>query len=99
MNDINPYIWYGNRKLDYTPAHFVRSHVSVGFMDNTISSNEECIEWIYNNLFGRFSFLKIRKQVELNASANMILHDFDYIVTVPCFEDPKDCMLFNLKWG
>ena len=46
INDINLYEWFGSRKLDFAPAHFVKVNTHI---------NEESKVWIQEKLQGRYS--------------------------------------------
>jgi len=44
--DINPQIWFSDRKLKSIPKHFLKS--------NTPASDEACV-WVLSKLQGRFA--------------------------------------------
>lgn len=50
MNDqeINPYLWFGNRELNFKPKHFITSSVKL---------TEESKIWVLKNLIGRFAII------------------------------------------
>lgn len=47
--------------------------------------------WILNNLQGRYSFIQKKDEFD---SLLLMLSD-----GVPAFEDPKEAVLYELKWG
>lgn len=81
---LNPVTWFSERKLSHKPKHFV--------VVKTPITNESEL-WIYNNLVGRFSL------EELSSSSQNLFDDFFGFQKYPAFEDPKEAMLFELKWG
>lgn len=46
MKEISPIEWFGNRRLDFCPSHFVKSHTAL---------TEERRLWVENNLHGRYA--------------------------------------------
>ena len=52
MQEINPYFWYSERKLDFTPNHFVVTKTPV---------TDQSLVWVYNALSGRFSITNIHE--------------------------------------
>jgi hypothetical protein len=46
--DIDPYIWFGNRQLDFHPKHFVLSDTPL-----TLESKQ----WVLDNIKGRFCII------------------------------------------
>ena len=47
MRDITPEEWFGVRRLDFCPCHFVRTKIPLT-VENT--------QWISENLTGRYAF-------------------------------------------
>lgn len=85
MQEINPYFWYSERKLDFTPTHFVVTKTPV---------TDESLVWVYNTLSGRFSITNIQENNDILTS--MILF---YRTINIAFEDPKEAMLYELTWS
>ena len=90
----------GLRYVQHTPEEYYKSSIPI----NTTGSN---LEWIVDSLHGNFSLF--RKQVfvdtceasyVIESNSSEEYHKYiTYAVIMPCFEDSKDCMLYNLKWG
>lgn len=80
MNEINPYLWFGERRLTYIPKHFVTAKTKV---------TEESLVWVNNNLVGRFS-VTIGDNFFMLAEGQ--LGDIS-------FEDPVECVAFELRWS
>lgn len=86
IKEINPTTWYSDRELSFTPTHFVVATTPV-----TIESKL----WILDNLQGRFSVMSVIEHDNLFHSI-VTLQSMD---GVPAFEDPKEAMLYELKWS
>lgn len=85
MSDYNikPIDWYSERKLGYTPKHFT--------IANTALTTEAEL-WIRSKLEGRYS-------VTSNLQGG---DEFDFLFNMnefPAFEDPKEAMMYELKWS
>jgi hypothetical protein len=46
MREVNPQVWYGERKLSYVPPHFVKA---------TTSLTNEALNWVNAILVGRYT--------------------------------------------
>lgn len=82
VKEIDPLIWFGERKLGFTPIHFVKAKTPV---------TPESEQWILNTLRGRFSFLK--EKTDFNDHVFTYLFEF-----FPAFEDPQEAILYELTW-
>lgn len=83
MTELNYYTWFADRKLTVCPAHFV-------VVENAVT--QEKLNWIYENLTGRFCLVQSRLNVDSD--------DFWYSVrTVPAFEDASEATFFQLFWS
>lgn len=86
--ELNVITWYSNRKLEFTPAHFVVSKTSL-----TPESNL----WIINNLKGRYSLVSNKDEyVDILNQPWLMIHDLN---GTPAFEDPKEALLYELTWS
>lgn len=81
---INPIDWYSDRKLTYTPKHFSIS---------TTPLTTESELWIRSTLMGRYS---VTTGTTSNDDDTAFLFDFN---SYPAFEDPKEAMIYELKWS
>lgn len=81
---LNPITWFSERKLTFRPKHFV-------VVKTPITQESEL--WIYNNLNGRFCL------EELSSTVHDMFDDLFGFEKYPAFEDPKEAMMFELKWG
>lgn len=86
IKEINPTTWYSERELSFTPTHFVVATTPI-----TVESKL----WILDSLQGRFS---VMSRVDTNTpfQSMLIMHSLD---GVPAFEDPKEAMMYELKWS
>lgn len=74
IEDINLYTWFMDREVTPCPDHFTKT--------NTLLTDESKV-WIYERLFGRFSFNNSTFFAEVS----------------PSFEDPKEAVFYELTWG
>lgn len=84
--NIHPYFWYGERKLNFTPNHFVFSNTQV---------TNESLSWVLNKLKGRFS---IESKIQDTPWSDWGV-SVNYTVQCIAFEDPKEAVLFELTWS
>jgi hypothetical protein len=85
MQEINPYFWYNERKLDFTPNHFVVTKTPV---------TDQSLVWVYNALSGRFSITNIHENSDVLTSVILFYQTINI-----AFEDPKEAMLYELTWS
>jgi hypothetical protein len=85
MQEINPYFWYSERKLDFTPNHFVITKTPV---------TDQSLVWVYNALSGRFSITNIHENSDVLTSVILFYQTINI-----AFEDPKEAMLYELTWS
>ena len=69
--------WFIERNLDFCPKHFVKTKVLV---------TDTSLEWVYNNLKGRF-------YIDKSSTDFFSLDNYIY------FEDPQEAMMFELRWS
>jgi|APCry1669190327_1035288.scaffolds.fasta_scaffold04067_2 hypothetical protein len=83
MKELNPQVWFGNRELDFKPPHFIKTSTPV---------DKENYAWVVSKLSGRFC-----------TADGTLLNDSNFAIFVTIsyfyFEDPKDAMLFELRWA
>jgi len=84
---LNVITWYSERELKFTPAHFVVSKTSL---------TSESRLWILNTLRGRYSIVTGQEEIDILKQPWMFISDLD---GVPAFEDPKEAVLYELKWA
>lgn len=82
--EINPYEWFSERKLAFTPKHFTVAATPI---------SNESTDWIVNNLKGRYSFVDIKHDDWIHA------HDLFVLNMVPAFEDPQEAVFYELTWS
>lgn len=81
--NINLTTWFSERELDYCPKHFVQV---------TTPIDDDKHLWILDNLKGRFTVAyKQRKDTD----EFLFLFEDMY----PCFEDPQEAVLYELKFS
>lgn len=85
---LDPRTWYSNREMDYTPAHFVVAKTAI---------TTESKLWILNSLRGRFSMVSSAQNDQDIVSSVYVFLNSNY--GVPAFEDPKEAVLYELKWA
>jgi len=85
--NIDPIVWFGKRELPYTPPHFVVVKTPI---------TQESKLWILSNLRGRFSLCK---QLSNDSDTFNIMSTVIFNEGYPAFEDPKEAVLFELKWS
>ena len=83
VNEIDPYTWYSNREVNFTPQHFTIA---------TTRLTEESKLWVIGTLKGRFSIMNKISPDDL--WAGLVESD-----GVPAFEDPREAMMYELKWS
>lgn len=81
---IDEFTWFTARQLDYKPIHFVIASATI--YDTSL---DEIVEWIYNNLSGRFTIL--------DGNGFISLHKSQYYKFA--FEDPQEATYFTLRWS
>lgn len=84
IRDFNPQLWYGKRQLDNLPPHFIKA---------TTETTPESLLWVKTKLSGRYVVL------ENSASSlvpTLVMVDFHGSIY---FEDPKEVMLYELRWS
>lgn len=83
---LDPYVWFYNRELEFKPKHFIVVNTPLSL---------ESRKWIINNLRGRYAV--VAREFDDIDSATSYLYEF--LNEYPAFEDPKDAMLFELRWA
>lgn len=86
-NQLNVITWYSERELKFTPTHFV--------VAKTRLTNESKL-WIINTLVGRYSIVANNEGIDLLKHPWLHIYDYD---GVPAFEDPKEAVMYELKWA
>lgn len=81
---INPIDWYSERKLSNTPIHFT-------IVATPITTESEL--WIRSVLVGRYS---LTSSTSTDNDDLQFLFNFDEF---PAFEDPKEALIYELKWS
>jgi len=84
INDINLREWFGKRKLDYIPVHFLKSSVPL---------TSDGIAWVEEKTTGRYAVKRAYR------SLYGTLHDIYFAQYDIYFEDPKELMLYELAFG
>lgn len=82
MNEykIDPYLWFGERELNYRPKHFIAANADL---------TEDSKVWVLKNLKGRFS---------ITLDNSFFMMDFGVLGKI-AFEDPAECLAFELRWS
>jgi hypothetical protein len=80
---LDPFSWYTNRELSFTPLHFTQTKTPL-----TIESKL----WILNTLRGRFSVCQ-------PSDTEYVEFELIMSEGVPAFEDPKEATMYELKWS
>lgn len=82
---LDPQAWFADRKLAFEPKHFTRAKTSL---------TTESLNWINNNLSGRYCI------------GNFGMDDVEFIfssdvlgLSIPSFEDPSEATLYELTWS
>lgn len=84
--ELDPITWYSNRELEFAPPHFTVAKTAL---------SDESKLWIINNLRGRFSVMPYIDPEKL--SSPWVL--FNDNMGIPAFEDPKEALIYELKWS
>lgn len=88
--EIDPIVWFTDRKLSHTPPHFIVVKTPI---------TEESKLWILSNLRGRFSIVTdVGLLLPLSDKFKTFLLS-DLNENFPAFEDPKEAMMYELKWS
>lgn len=82
---IDPVTWYSNRKLNHAPPHFVVANTRL-----TLASER----WILDNLRGRYSVAE-REDDDSEQNTFLLIMTDDF----PAFEDPKEALMYELRWS
>lgn len=80
---INLMTWFSNRELDYCPKHFIQVNTPI---------DDERHHWILENLKGRYHIAY--KKDSTNNEFLLLLDDM-----YPCFEDPQEAVMYELKFS
>ena len=86
MREFNPLLWYGTRKLEIVPKHFVKG--------STLLTGESK-QWIEDKLIGRYS-TTISTTLVPHDILTIVTHSVSEVVY---FEDPKELTLYELYWA
>lgn len=81
--NINYSTWFGQRHLNFCPKHFIKT--------KTLVTNESHL-WIIEKLHGRY-YIDQTEKFDLR----ILLDDIE--TGYPCFEDPQEAMLYELRWS
>lgn len=81
--NINLITWFSERQVDFCPKHFVQV--------NTPIDNEKHL-WILENLKGRYHIAHKNTN-----ERNDLLFLFEDMY--PCFEDPQEAVMYELKFS
>lgn len=85
MREFNPLLWYGNRKLEIVPKHFVRAPTLL---------TGESKQWVADRLIGRYATV-----LSTIDTPHDILTIISTNLEVVYFEDPKEATLYELYWA
>jgi len=81
---VDPTTWFSERELEFTPSHFI-------ITKNPL--NNESKQWITDKLTGRFSIVYACSHPD----------DLDFLLAMtqgyPAFEDPKEAIMYELRWA
>jgi hypothetical protein len=86
---INPLTWYGAREVGYTPRHFTIAKEPL---------TSESKQWISETLIGRYSIVRYIEPVDNNSYLNIINSSL-YLFGHVAFEDPREAVLYELRWA
>lgn len=81
IQDINLIEWHSNREVPYAPRHFIYTRAPV---------TPESIDWIKNNLVGRYSLVN---------QSQYINDKQGYSLMIAAFEDPSEATFYELTWS
>ena len=81
--EIDPQSWFGTRE--------VKGGIPKHFVRATTSMSDESYLWVVKKLLGRFSISSI--EVGSSNFSNFGLYTYIY------FEDPKEAMIYELRWS
>lgn len=85
MREIDPLVWFSKREIKPTPKHFIRAQTPV--------TNESKL-WVMTKLKGRYSFnYHFNDKFDLLTVGTSFTNDYIF------FEDPKDVMIYELRWA
>lgn len=82
---LNLHTWHIDRELTFLPKHFVVS---------TTAITHESKQWILENLTGRFCIVSHSEVEDTDISTKLYLP-----IDCPAFEDPKEAILYELKFS
>ena len=85
MREFNPLLWYGTRKLETVPKHFVKAPTLL---------NNEAKQWVEYRLIGRYA--TVLSTIDI---PHDILTIISTSLEVVYFEDPKELTLYELYWA
>lgn len=87
--EINPYVYFAERELQYKPTHFVQTKTAI-----TLESRK----WINNKLKGRFCVVNLEKLYNMMeiSNTNIIVEGLN---GYPAFEDPAEATFYELTWS
>lgn len=85
VKEIDPFTWYSERQLQFTPKHFVVAKTPI---------THESKLWILQNLQGRFSLISNRAKDDTHPLLILSIAD-----DIPAFEDPKEATMYELTWS
>lgn len=84
---LNLNTWYSDRELRFLPKHFVVSKTPI---------THESKQWILENLHGRFCVVNY---IDINSDDNDFRNNLFLPSDYPAFEDPKEAILYELKFS
>jgi hypothetical protein len=77
---VDPVVWFAVRALDFAPVHFIHTTTPV---------TSESIQWVMNNLRGRYAIMNSYTDL---FSQHSILGKI-------AFEDPSEAVMYELRWS
>lgn len=82
---LNLHTWHVARELNFLPKHFIVSNTAI---------THESKQWILENLTGRFCIVS-QVDTDLSEISSKLYLPKD----CPAFEDPKEAILYELKFS
>ena len=84
MREIDPLVWFGKRRCDTIPRHFVKTTTPV---------TDEAKSWVTATLKGRYAITTVMEEGETLTFIELS----DKVVFY--FEDPAEAMIYELRWS
>jgi hypothetical protein len=83
---INPLTWFAGRETSFTPEHFTVAHEPL---------TPQSKQWIIDKLSGRYSIVQYIE----SETGITIFQSYSRLFGQPAFEDPKEAVLYELRWS